>query len=49
MLSVLPMVRCPISGARLLLESSKVEGDHVMEGTLRAEGRSGAGRSSRSI
>jgi SAM-dependent methyltransferase len=39
-LSILPVLRCPVSGARLLLEPSRVEGDHVMEGALRAEGRS---------
>lgn len=34
---ILPILRCPASGARLALEARRLEGEHVIEGTLRAE------------
>ena len=35
---ILSILRCPNSGTRLGLEAKRVEGDQVIEGTLRAEG-----------
>lgn len=34
---LLSILRCPVSGERLVLEANRAEGDHVIEGTLHAE------------
>lgn len=35
--SILPLLRCPVTGSELTLKSARVDGEHVMEGTLCAQ------------